>query len=89
MKIRNGFSRPCGRFRGQVTTEQEVESLSDQEREVLEFAMHVLGGKAIAGRKGVTIAAVNWHRQPVYEKLLVHSRTETELKLKHREGSEY
>ena len=89
MKIRNGFSRPCGQLRGQVTSEQKVESPFGHEREVLEFAMHVPGGKAIAGRMGVTIAAVNWHLQPVCEKLVVHSRIAAALKLKHREGSEY
>ena len=72
-----------------MSSARAVASPSDHEQEALEVAMHVLGSKAIAGRKGVTIAAVNWHRQPVYEKLLVHSRIEAALKFTHREGSEY
>jgi DNA-binding NarL/FixJ family response regulator len=71
-----------GQFRGQVTAAQEVESLSDREREVLEFVMHGMGNKAIAERLGVTIAAVKWHLQHIYEKLHVHSRTEAALKFK-------
>lgn len=71
-----------GQFRGQVTTAQQVESLSDREREVLEFVMHGMGNKAIADRLGVTIAAVKWHLQHIYEKLHVHSRTEAALKFK-------
>jgi DNA-binding NarL/FixJ family response regulator len=77
-----------GQFRGQVAAAQEVESLSDREREVLEFVMHGLGNKAIADRMGVTIAAVKWHLQHIYEKLHVHSRTEAALKFKQRQDSE-
>jgi DNA-binding NarL/FixJ family response regulator len=73
-----------GQFRGQVTTANEVEQLSPREREVLELVMHGLGNKAIAERLSVTVAAVKWHLQHIYEKLHVHSRTEAALKL--REG---
>lgn len=71
-----------GQFRGQAAAQQQVESLSDREREVLELVMHGLGNKAIADRLGVTIAAVKWHLQHIYEKLHVHSRTEAALKFK-------
>lgn len=77
-----------GQFRSQVTTAQRVESLSDREREVLELVMHGLGNKAIADRLSVTIAAVKWHLQHIYEKLHVHSRTEAALKFKQGHGSE-
>ena len=77
-----------GQFRGQTTTAQEVESLSEREREVLELVMHGLGNKAIADRLGVTIAAVKWHLQHIYEKLHVHSRTEAALKFKQGQGPE-
>ena len=77
-----------GQFRGQVTTAEQVESLSDREREVLEMVMHGLGNKAIADRMGVTVAAVKWHLQHIYEKLHVHSRTEAALKFQKRQTSE-
>ena len=77
-----------GQFRQQATTTEQVESLSDREREVLEMVMHGLGNKAIADRMGVTVAAVKWHLQHIYEKLHVHSRTEAALKFQNRKTSE-
>jgi DNA-binding NarL/FixJ family response regulator len=71
-----------GQFRQEVTVAEEVQRLSDREREVLELVMHGLGNKAIADRLGVTVAAVKWHLQHIYEKLHVHSRTEAALKFK-------
>ena len=71
-----------GQFRGQATATAAVEDLTDRERAVLEFVMHGLGNKAIADRLGVTVAAVKWHLQHIYEKLHVHSRTEAALKFK-------
>ena len=69
-----------GQFRQQVKTESQVEDLSGRERQVLELVMHGLANKAIAERLGVTVAAVKWHLQHIYEKLHVHSRTEAALK---------
>lgn len=77
-----------GYFREQTTAKAEVESLTDREREVLEHVMHGLGNKAIADRLGVTVAAVKWHLQHIYDKLHVHSRTEAALKYRQRQGSE-
>lgn len=77
-----------GQFRGEVAAAEEVESLSDREREVLEHVMHGLGNKAIADRMSVTVAAVKWHLQHIYEKLHVHSRTEAALKFRQRQDSE-
>jgi DNA-binding NarL/FixJ family response regulator len=77
-----------GQFRGEATTRQEVESLSEREREVLKHVMHGLGNKAIANRMGVTVAAVKWHLQHIYEKLHVHSRTEAALKFQQRQSQE-
>jgi DNA-binding NarL/FixJ family response regulator len=71
-----------GQFRQQATVASQVEDLSDREREVLELVMHGLGNKAIADRLSVTVAAVKWHLQHIYEKLHVHSRTEAALKFK-------
>ena len=77
-----------GQFRQQATTASQVEDLSDREREVLELVMHGHSNKAIADRLGVTVAAVKWHLQHIYEKLHVHSRTEAVLKFKQGQGTE-
>ena len=71
-------------FRNQATVATQVDQLTDREREVLEFVMHGLGNKAIADRLGVTVAAVKWHLQHIYEKLHVHSRTEAALKFRQK-----
>lgn len=76
-----------GQFRGQATTADQVERLTDREREVLEHVMHGHNNKAIADRMGVTIAAVKFHLQHIYEKLHVHSRTEAALKFKQGQTS--
>lgn len=77
-----------GQFRQQATTESQMEDLSNRERQVLELVMHGLGNKAIAERLGVTVAAVKWHLQHIYEKLHVHSRTEAALKYTQGQGHE-
>jgi DNA-binding NarL/FixJ family response regulator len=69
-----------GQFRAQAAAAAQVDDLTDREREVLELVMHGQGNKAIADRLGVTVAAVKWHLQHIYEKLHVHSRTEAALK---------
>jgi DNA-binding NarL/FixJ family response regulator len=76
-----------GQFRGQAAAQQQVEGLTEREREVLELVMHGLSNKAIADRLGVTVAAVKWHLQHIYEKLHVHSRTEAALKFKQGQGN--
>ena len=75
-----------GQFRGQAAATSEINNLTDREREVLELVMHGHANKAIADRLGVTVAAVKWHLQHIYEKLHVHSRTEAALKLKQGQG---
>jgi len=77
-----------GQFRGQATAAHQVDSLTDREREVLELVMHGHNNKAIADRLGVTVAAVKFHLQHIYEKLHVHSRTEAALKFKDGHGPE-
>lgn len=77
-----------GQFRQEATAAVEVEQLTDREKEVLEFVMHGLGNKAIADRLGVTVAAVKWHLQHIYEKLHVHSRTEAALKFRQGQSAE-
>ena len=76
-----------GQFRQQADVAAQAEDLSDREREVLELVMHGLGNKAIADRLGVTVAAVKWHLQHIYDKLHVHSRTEAALKFKQGQGA--
>lgn len=77
-----------GQFRQQVTTQSEVDNLTDREREVLELVMHGHANKAIADRLGVTVAAVKFHLQHIYEKLHVHSRTEAALKFKQGQAAQ-
>ena len=76
-----------GQFRQQADVAAQAEDLSDREREVLELVMHGLGNKAIADRLGVTVAAVKWHLQHIYDKLHVQSRTEAALKFKQGQGA--
>jgi DNA-binding NarL/FixJ family response regulator len=71
-----------GQFRQQAATASQVEDLTDREREVLALVMRGHGNKEIAEQLGVTVAAVKWHLQHIYEKLHVHSRTEAALKFK-------
>jgi DNA-binding NarL/FixJ family response regulator len=77
-----------GQFRQQAAATAQVQDLTDREREVLEFVMQGLSNKAIADRLSVTVAAVKWHLQHIYEKLHVHSRTEAALKLKQGQTSQ-
>jgi DNA-binding NarL/FixJ family response regulator len=77
-----------GQFRQQATAASQVEDLSNREKEVLELVMHGLSNKAIADRLGVTVAAVKWHLQHIYEKLHVHSRTEAALKFTQGQANE-
>lgn len=74
-----------GQFRGQAEATSQVENLSAREHEVLQLVMHGLGNKDIADRLHVTVAAVKWHLQHIYEKLHVHSRTEAALKFKNQQ----
>jgi DNA-binding NarL/FixJ family response regulator len=77
-----------GQFRKESVAAAQVEDLTGREREVLEMVMHGLSNKAIADRLGVTIAAVKWHLQHIYDKLHVHSRTEAALKFTLVQGKE-
>jgi DNA-binding NarL/FixJ family response regulator len=77
-----------GQFRTQAAAATQVEQLTDREKEVLELVMHGMGNKAIADRLGVTVAAVKWHLQHIYEKLHVHSRTEAAFKFRQGQTSE-
>jgi DNA-binding NarL/FixJ family response regulator len=69
-----------GQFRDQAEASSEMDNLSAREKEVLQLVMAGMGNKEIADRLGVTIAAIKWHLQHIYDKLHVHSRTEAALK---------
>ena len=71
-----------GQFQGHATAAAEVEALSPREKEVLQWVVNGLGNKAIADRLGVTVAAVKFHLQHIYDKLHVHSRTEAAMKFR-------
>lgn len=71
-----------GHFSGEAKKSSEIESLTPRESEVLQLVMHGLTNKEIAERMGVSLAAVKFHLQHVYEKLHVHSRTDAVLHYK-------
>lgn len=77
-----------GQFRTQAETVSTVNNLTPRETEVLQFVMHGLANKEIADRMGVSVAAVKFHLQHIYEKLHVHSRTEAALKFKEHQNPE-
>lgn len=77
-----------GQFRAQAETASTVENLTPRETEVLELVMHGLANKEIAARMGVSVAAVKFHLQHIYEKLHVHSRTEAVLQFKKHQNPE-
>jgi DNA-binding NarL/FixJ family response regulator len=77
-----------GQFRSQARAASQVDSLSPRETEVLQLVMHGMANKEIAERLGVTVAAVKFHLQHIYEKLHVHSRTEAALKFKEQQQGE-
>jgi len=77
-----------GQFRTQAETASTVNNLTPRETEVLQFVMHGLANKEIADRMGVTVAAIKFHLQHIYEKLHVHSRTEAVIKFKEHKRPE-
>ncbi len=77
-----------GQFRAQAETVSTVNNLTPRETEVLQFVMHGLANKEIADRMGVSVAAVKFHLQHIYEKLHVHSRTEAVIKFKDHQKPE-
>ena len=77
-----------GHFRVKAEMESEMENLTPREIEVLQYVMQGLVNKDIAKRMGVTIAAVKFHLQHIYDKLQVHSRTEAALKFKEHHKTE-
>ena len=80
------MSRQISRLVAQsfVKTEKaypELETLTEQEREVLEYLDQGLAYKEIAAQRFVTVHTVRTQVQSIYRKLHVHSRTEALNKL--------
>jgi DNA-binding NarL/FixJ family response regulator len=71
-----------GQFRAKASAAAKIEVLTAREKEVLELVMHGLENKEIADRMSVTVAAVRFHLQHIYDKLHVHSRNEMIFKFK-------
>lgn len=67
-------------FSEQEQQNQELDSLTRRESEVLELLSSGLGNKDIAARLGVSVDAVRWHLRAIYTKLHVHNRTEAAMK---------
>jgi DNA-binding NarL/FixJ family response regulator len=71
-------------FQTQTVTADEVEKLSQREREVLDLVVHGFSNKEIADRLSISVEAIRWHLKHIYQKLHVHSRTEAALKFRPR-----
>jgi DNA-binding NarL/FixJ family response regulator len=71
-------------FQTQAVTADEVEKLSQREREVLDLVVHGFTNKEIADRLSISVEAIRWHLKHIYQKLHVHSRTEAALKFRPR-----
>ena len=69
-------------FSEQEQQNQELDSLTRRESEVLELLSSGLGNKDIASRLGVSVDAVRWHLRSIYSKLHVHNRTEAAMKFR-------
>lgn len=62
---------------------QQVESLSEREQEILQQLSKGYSTKEIAGRLSVSVNTIRKHLQNIYGKLHVRSRTEAVIKFLH------
>ncbi|EDY84287.1 Sigma-70, region 4 family [Verrucomicrobiia bacterium DG1235] len=69
-------------FRQEAQVSSDVDSLSNREREVLEFVAQGFTNKEIAAKLSVTPETVHWHLKNCYKKLHVRTRTEAAMKLR-------
>lgn len=67
-------------FSAQDDRNEELDSLTPRELDVMEMLSYGLSNKEIADRLNFSVEAVRWHLKHIYEKLHVHSRTEAALK---------
>lgn len=67
-------------FRDQTMVVEDLDKLTQREREVLELVANGWINKEIADRLAVSVEAVRWHLKHIYAKLQVRSRTEAALK---------
>jgi DNA-binding NarL/FixJ family response regulator len=73
-------SKVAGYFQGLGTSGNEVDSLSQRERQALELLAEGFLYKEIADKMGVSYLTVHQFTKHIYEKLHVHSRTEAVVK---------
>ena len=71
-------------FQSQTRVEDEVETLTAREQEVLELLAKGYSNKEIAARLSVSVAAIRWHLTHIYQKLHVQSRTQAVSKFRHQ-----
>lgn len=71
-------------FREQTALSEEVENLTEREREVLELLANGFVNKEIAERLAVSVDTVRYYLKRIYVKL--HVRTRTEAALKYRQS---
>jgi DNA-binding NarL/FixJ family response regulator len=73
-------SKVAAYFQGMDKTHNELESLSQRERQALELLAEGFLYKEIAEKMGVSYLTVHQFTKHIYEKLHVHSRTEAVVK---------
>ncbi len=81
MRLRTRLFHGWQRLKSPKAGAQDVK-LSKRETEVLELLTKGLANKEIADRLGMSEETVRVHLRRVYEKLHVHSRTETTMKFR-------
>jgi DNA-binding NarL/FixJ family response regulator len=69
-------------FQSQTRVEDEVETLTAREQEVLELLAKGYSNKEIASRLSVSVPAIRWHLTHIYQKLHVQSRTQAVSKFR-------
>lgn len=71
-------------FSAQKARNEELDTLTRRETEVMEMLSYGLANKEIARRLNLSAEAIRWHLKNIYAKLHVHTRTEAAMKFRER-----
>jgi DNA-binding NarL/FixJ family response regulator len=80
LRVRKYF-QGCLNFAPSGETNRALESLTNREREILQYLSKGYVDKEIAMRLGISAWTVHGHVKNIFEKLNVHTRTEAVVKL--------
>lgn len=69
-------------FSAQKARNEELDTLTRRETEVMEMLSYGLANKEIAQRLNLSAEAIRWHLKNIYAKLHVHTRTEAAMKFR-------